>query len=183
MLIRIIRRHLAIPGFRTQNLGVATTLLDPEEYPAEEIAAFYRDRWLVELRLRDIKITMQMDKLRCKTARGVLKELQVHILAYNLIRMLMWRAAREHCPLAQRLSFKGALDRLNAALPFLELFQGHKLQRKILDKLLAWIARDIVPDRPNRIEPRSTKTRTKYPYLSKHRRDMKAKLLAESLTS
>lgn len=178
LLVRIIRRDLEIPGFRTRKLAVATTLLDAEKYPAEEIVGFYRDRWMVELRLRDIKITMGMDHLRCKKARTVLKELQMHVLAYNLIRMLMWKAAETHQQPAQRLSFKGSVDKLNAALPFLELFQGHELWGKIMNKTMAWIARDLVPDRPNRIEPRKVKKRSKYPYLTRPRRQLQAEALA-----
>ncbi len=87
-------------------------------YPAEQIAAMYGDRWLIELRFRDIKTTMGMEVLRGKTADAVRKEILMHLLAYNLIRCLMWQAAAEHGRDLRRLSLAGTVDRLNALSPF-----------------------------------------------------------------
>ncbi len=75
---------------------MATTLLDPKAYPFEQIAGLYRDRWIVELRLRDIKTTLGMDILRGKSADIVRKEIYMHLLVYNLIRVLMWQASKTH---------------------------------------------------------------------------------------
>jgi hypothetical protein len=70
------------------------------------------ERWSVELHFREIKITLALDVLRCLTPAMIEKELLLHIIAYNLIRSLMQRAAILHCVELPRLSFKGTLDTL-----------------------------------------------------------------------
>ena len=71
----------------------------------------YRQRWHAELDLRSIKIALGMDVLRCKTPEMVRKEIGMTLAAYNVIRALMARAAKEHERIPRRLSFKGALSR------------------------------------------------------------------------
>lgn len=179
MEVRVLRFHVDIPGFRSRTIYVATSLLDPKAYPADRIAALYRDRWLAELRFRDIKITLGMDVLRSKTADVVRKEIHMHLLAYNLIRCLMWQAAETHRRDLHRLSFAGSVDRLNAALPYLWLFEGTAQTRRLYDLLLYWIAHDLTPDRPNRLEPRAVKRRPKqYDLLNKPRHQMRQALVA-----
>jgi len=154
LTVRQLRFHVNVPGFRAKTMVVVTTLLDPLRYPAEEIALLYRDRWTVELRLRDIKITLQMDVLRGKSPDIVRKEIYMHLLVYNLIRALMWQAAREHNRPLHRLSFAGAVQHLNAVAPYLWLLAGTQRAKLLCQLLLAWIAYDTLPNRPHRIEPR-----------------------------
>jgi hypothetical protein len=68
--VRIIRFTATIRGFRSRRITLVTTLLDPKLYPAEELAALYARRWGLELCLRDLKTTLGMEELRCKTPRG-----------------------------------------------------------------------------------------------------------------
>ncbi|NIP55181.1 MAG: transposase [Phycisphaerae bacterium] len=178
LTIRILRFHTAVPGFRGETIIVATTLLDPKAYPFEEIAGLYRDRWIVELRLRDIKTTLGMDILRGKSADVVRKEIYMHLLVYNLIRVLMWQASESHDRPLHRLSFAGTLQRVNVVLPYLWLFSGTKKAVVLYQYLLSWIARDKLPFRPNRIEPRVVKRRPKeYALLNKPRSEMREDLL------
>lgn len=180
MTVRIVRITPTPSGFRSRTIYVVTTLLDPVKTPADEIRALYRDRWTVELNFRSLKIALGMDILRGKSADLVTKEIVMHLVAYNLIRLLMWHAARRHGRDLHRLSFTGTLHRLHVALPLM-LFGvgGTQGQRRrvptqvagLLDLLLTWIAGDLVPDRPNRIEPRRRKRRPKgYALLVKPRR-------------
>ena len=179
LTVRQIRLHIDVPGFRAETMVVVTTLLDPLVYPVEEIAHLYRDRWIVELRLRDIKITLQMDVLRGKSPDIVRKEIYMHLLVYNLIRALMWQAAREHNQPLHRLSFAGAIQRLNAVAPYLWLLAGSKRAQVLYRLLLTWIAHDILPNRPNRIEPRVRKRRPKqYGLLNKPRSEMRKALIS-----
>ena len=69
ILLRQIKVTVNQPGFRTKGFYIITTLLDAVEYPATEIVELYLQRWDVELFFRDIKTTMGMDILRCKTRR------------------------------------------------------------------------------------------------------------------
>ena len=168
LTVRMIRIPQTPKGFRSRTVVVITTLLDPTAYPAEEIRALYRDRWTVELNIRSLKTHLGMEILRGQNEDVVRKEIAVHLLAYNLIRLLMWRAAREHQQNLHRLSFTGTLHRIRQLAPAMVLSPHHH-DRRMLTSLLAWIASDIVPHRPNRIEPRRRKRRPK-PYSLLRRR-------------
>ena len=177
LAVRLIRFAVDIPGFRCKTVVVATTLLDPIAYPVQKIAALYRDRWLIELRFRDIKTTMGMDVLRGKTADIVRKEIAMHLLAYNMIRCLMWQAAVENGLQLHRLSFAGTVDRLNAMEPYLQLYQGSRQAKRLYKLLLSWIVADLLPHRPNRVEPRAVKRRPKeYPLFNRPRHKMRKAL-------
>lgn len=179
LTLRLIRFSVDIPGFRSRSITVATTLLDPAAYPASQIAALYRDRWLIELRFRDIKTTLGMDVLRGKSADVVRKEVFMHLMAYNLIRALMWQAAARHGCALHRMSFAGTVGRLNSLMPYLWLFEGSDRAERLYALLLRWMARDPLPDRPNRLEPRAVKRRPKgYPLLNRPRHDMRTILLS-----
>lgn len=181
LTIRVIRFSTRVRGFRSRTILVATTLLDPVAYPLEEIAALYADRWTVELRLRDIKTTMQMDVLRGKSPDVVRKEILMHLLAYNLIRGLMWQAAQTHGQPLHRLSFAGTIEHLNALAPYLWLYAGTGRSDMLYALLLEWIARDKLPHRPGRIEPRAVKRRPKeYDRLNKPRHELREALLRKT---
>jgi hypothetical protein len=133
----------------------------------------------VVVRFRDLTTTLGMDVLRGKTADIVRKEIHMHLLAYNLIRCLMWQAAEARGGDLRRLSFAAAVDRLNAVTPYLWLYEGSRQGRRLYDLLLHWIAHDPNPDRPNRIEPRAVKRRPNpYDLLNRPRRQMRKALLS-----
>jgi IS4 transposase len=89
LVLRQIQVTVAQPGFRVTAFYLITTLLDVEAYPASELADLYFQRWDVELFFREIKTTMGMDILRCKTPDMVRKEILMHLIVYNGIRCLM----------------------------------------------------------------------------------------------
>lgn len=169
--VREVKILVAVKGFRTQTYVIVTTLLDPVLYPPSALAELYFLRWSVELRFRDIKCTLGLDILRCKSPAMVQKELWMQVIAHNLIRALMLQAAvGKHQPLA-RLSFKGAVDTLRQWAPILAATARHPARyRRLFQKLLACLARDLVPLRPERMEPRARKRRPKnYQLLTKPR--------------
>jgi IS4 transposase len=168
--VRILRYTLRRPGFRTRSLTLVTTLLDPELYPAEELAMLYARRWQIELWFRDLKTSMGMEVLRCQSPKMVHKELEMFFIAYNLIRCLMLRAVRNHQADIQRLSFKGTVDAIRQFAAALAQARSRKKQRELTDELIRTIAADLVPDRPGRREPRAVKRRPKpCQYLTKPR--------------
>lgn len=178
LTIRVLRFHTRVRGFRSRTIMVATTLVDSLGYSLEEIAGLYADRWLVELRLRDIQTTLQMDVLRSKSPEIVRKEILIHLVAYNLIRALMCQAAEKHGRSVHRLSFTGTVAHLNALAPYLWLYAGSPRAKVLYTLLLEWIARDKLPDRPHRIEPRAVKRRPKkYTRLNKPRHQLREALL------
>lgn len=161
MIVRIIAFPIHIPGFRTRKVTIVTTLLDPKLYPVEEIAKLYRARWVCELNLRDIKISMKMDTLRCKSPDMVKKEIYVNMLAYNIIRTLMWNAAMDYQIDPLRLSFKGAKQHLTSVAPKIQSASSRKKRKALHDYLKLYTAAEVVPDRPDRYEPRLIKKRPK----------------------
>ncbi len=159
----VVRR----PGFRTVKMIVVTTLLDAEEYQPEDLAEVYWQRWQAELDLRSIKEVMRMAELRCKTPAMVRKEIWAHFLAYNLIRGMMAEASVKHERKPCQISFKGAMQTLNA-FRNVPLFSGDA--QETYQRILAAIASHRVGDRPGRVEPRAKKRRKKnYAVLTKPR--------------
>jgi hypothetical protein len=159
LVMRVIEFTVRRPGFRTRHVALATTLLDERAYPKRMLMSLYRRRWEMELRLRDIKTTMGLEQLRCKTPAGCRKELWMGLLAYNLIRTVMVEAARRARLSAARISFAGTLERLRqfgSAVAAL-----HASPREAYRLLLEHLAKDRLPPRPNRHEPRARKRRPK----------------------
>jgi len=167
LTMREVRVHVEQKGFRTRELVVVTTLLDPEKYPAAEIAQLYRRRWQAELNLRSLKIVLQMDHLRCKTPHRVRNEFYMHLIAYNLIRRVMAAAAVRAGVEPWTVSFKGTLQTLSKLLP---LLAQNISSNAWCDALLDAIAAHVVGNRPDRNEPRVKKRRPKtYPLMRKPR--------------
>jgi hypothetical protein len=91
--VRELRYRVQVPGYRVREITLVTTLLDATRYSASALADLYYRRWQVEINFKHIKISMKMDVLRCETVDGVLKELAVFALAYNLVRSVMAESA------------------------------------------------------------------------------------------
>lgn len=171
MTLRMIRCNQAPAGFRSRSIVIVTTILDPEEASADELLALYRDRWKAELNLRHVKTTLGMDILRGKSPQLVRKEVLMHLMLYNLLRLLMWKTARTTGIDPQRLSFAGTLHRLRRIAPSLLLGAADATaMRAQFEQMLSAVARDTIPLRPNRVEPRCRKRRPKpYPLLTSPR--------------
>jgi hypothetical protein len=180
LMIREVRVRVEQPGFRTRAIIVATTLLDAEEITKDDLGQLYRARWNAELDLRSLKETMQMDILRCKTPELVRKEIWTHILAYNLIRTIMAQAASKHGIDPRSISFKGAMQTLQAFQPVIAL-RGQRdsaFRVSLYQHLLDAVASHRVADRPDRFEPRRKKRRPKpYDRLMKPRHEAKCEML------
>jgi hypothetical protein len=171
--VRVVRTHVTgRKGFRSHRLDLVTTLLDPQAYPADALAQLYHGRWLAELSFRSLKITLGMDVLRCKSIEMVQKEIVMFQIAYNLIRLLMGKAARLHDLDPHQLSFAGTQQRLLAILPHLGTAHSASAKRRLVNDLVNDIAHDPLPSRPNRTEPRALKRRHKvFPYLTHPRHE------------
>lgn len=180
LMVRECRVHIEQAGFRVKTLIVATTLLDPEEFSKDDLASLYRARWNAELDLRSLKQTLQMDILRCKTPELVRKELWTHILANNLIRTILAQAATKHGIEPRSISFKGAVQTLEAFQPVIAIQGEHDmaLRMRLYQQLLDAVAIHRVANRPDRYEPRRKKRRPKpYDRLMKPRWQAKRDML------
>jgi hypothetical protein len=180
LLVRECRIRIERPGFRVRCLVVATTLLNADEYTKDDLAQAYRARWNEELDLRSIKITMQMDLLRCKTPELVRKEIWTHVLAYNLIRTIMAQTASQEGIAPRSISFKATLQVLVAFQPVIsqQAHRGVEHLNSLYQQMLRAIAQHRVANRPDRFEPRMTKRRAKnYDRLTKPRKEIKLDML------
>jgi hypothetical protein len=178
LLMREIRVTVTRKGFRSKNITVATTLTDPVAYPKEELADLFRQRWEVELYLRHIKTTLGMERLTTQTPEMARKELLCHLLAYNLIRSLMWEAGEQYGVDPKRLSLQDALRHLRHFLPQLAHAPTRK-RRRLYEQLLYTVARKVIPQRADRKEPRVRKQRPKpFPLMKKPRAVLRRKCAA-----
>lgn len=157
--LREIRRTVKRKGYRPITVCMVTTLLDPQAYPADELIELRLSRWMIETNIRHLKITLGMDVLKCKTLDGVRKERLIFLLVYNLIRIIMLKAARRQGVNVNRLSFADTL----AWIRYGDL---HHCPPLIVNPL-----------RPGRLEPRVIKRQKKeFPYMTKPRAVLKAQL-------
>ena len=139
---------------------LVSTLTDARAVSPLDLDALYCQRWQVEVDLRSIKAVMGMDILRTKSPGMIDKELAIYLLAYNLLRALMARAAAATDVLARALSFKGALQLLLAFQQHLR-WAGKVSAETMITHLLGAISQMVLPIRPGRVEPHAIKRRPK----------------------
>ena len=157
---------LTVREFQAGGKIMVTTVLCPTATPKGRLKVLYRCRWNIELDLRNMKTTLGMEHLRCKTPEMARKELWVYLLAYNLIRLLMAQAALLADQIPRQLSFKHTVQIWVAW----QQHSGATDDQVSIRGLLILIAQPRVGLRPGRIEPRALKRRQKsYPLLTKPR--------------
>jgi hypothetical protein len=139
---------------------LVTTLTDARSVSPLDLDALYRQRWQVEVDLRSIKAVMGMDILRAKSPHMIDKEMAIYLLAYNLVRGLMARAAAGADMFTRALSFKATLQLLLAFQQHLRRAAG-ECADIMRTHLLNVVSRMILPMRPGRVEPRAIKRRPK----------------------
>jgi hypothetical protein len=163
--VRELRFSIVAKGQRTRVVTIATTLLDPLLYPREKIAELYGVRWQVETHFAELKTTLKMRRVKSKTSQGVIKELIVYALVYNLIHCVMCRAAAAQGVAPHRISFIDAARWLLSADP---------------DEPLPDLI--VNPHRPDRHEPRAIKDRQDtYTKLSRPRKQMRKELRRQTV--
>ena len=167
LAVRECQYQVTQPGFRVRTITLVTTLLDAEVDPAEELASLYFKRWDVETNLAHLKTTLGMDVLRCETEAGVLKDMYVFAIVYNMVRLVMLEAGRRQGVPVERISFVDALRWLACSSP------GAELPDLVVN-----------PYRPGRAEPRCKKRRAKkYPYMKRPRSVLRKRLLSEPVAA
>jgi hypothetical protein len=170
LTLRLVRCQLDIPGFRTRQITLVTTLLDSAQYPPQALANLYFRRWAMELSLRNLKTTLQMEHLSCKNPQNLEREIRMHFLVHNLVRRLMLEAARRHRVPLERVSFAGSLAAARRYGEALLQARSQRQRQELIHEMFTILATDLIPDRPGRREPRAVKRRPKpYPLLTRHR--------------
>jgi hypothetical protein len=149
-------KELTVREVRVRKKVLVTSFLDPRKVPKEEVGKLFELRWNIELDLRNIKTTLGVEKLSCRTPDMCKKELAAYMLAYNLIRLLMAEAAEKAGVLPRQLSFQ------HTVTSWLAWSLLGKLQtEEDITSLITWIAKVRVGNRPGRVEPRLAKARGK----------------------
>ena len=155
LAVRVVRYAVEVPGCRTTHVTIATTLLDERAWPDDRIAALYGQRWPIETCFNHLKTTLKMDVLKCKSVDGVLKELAAYLIVYNLVRLVMLKAAQQQGVAIDRVGFADAARALAAwavgLAPVVPLV--------------------VNPRRPGRHNPRVVRRRKKYTLMTKPRAD------------
>jgi Transposase DDE domain len=165
LCVRELQYTVARPGFRVRQVTLVTTLLDSQHYTKQHLAEAYGLRWTIETGFDHLKTTMNMNVVRCQTVAGVMKELTMFLLVYNLVRMTMYEAARRQSVPIERISFVDALRWLATA------HVGDPLPELVINPL-----------RPGRLEPRAVKRRPKqYPLLNQPRRVLIQQLASQGV--
>ena len=188
------------PGYRVRELVIVTTLWDATLYSAEAVCTLYEQRWQVELDIRNLKTTLGMDGLRCKSPAMVEREIWMHLLAYNLVRKVMAQAAVQADLSPRQLSFKAAKQAILAGWQQMTMLGGQEAieaigqaksggepmvrpgaaqdYAKLANGMLGALESEQVGDRPGRCEPRAVKERGKpHKLLTEPREQARAKLL------
>lgn len=162
LTLRQIKVPIDEPGMRSASYYLITTLTDATRYGAAELADLYRQRWDVELFFRDIKTTMGMDVLRCRTPDLVKKEILMYFIAYNAIRRLIVGAANTVECAPRRISFKASIQALRQWEPqFHRQAASESERQRLLESLYEAIGARQITARPGRREPRCLKRRPK----------------------
>ena len=180
LTIRPCRFWVDQPGFRSREVIIISTMLDPREVSVAELADLYRMRWNNETDFSSLKVTLQMDVLRCKAPELVRKEVWTHVLAYNLIRTIMAQSCHRADMLPREISFKATVQIIEAFQPFIAAVRGCSLTCRglLYEQVMDAIAVHHVGNRPGRIEPRLRKRRfKKYDYMMMPRNQTKLDIL------
>src|SRR5439155_18856182 len=159
--VRVIRFTTTLRGFRSRRVTLVTTLLDPKLFPPQDLVALYARRWRLELCLRDLKTTLGMEQLRCQSPDMAEKELLAYVVAHNLVRCIIAESVAIYRVDMERVSFKGSVDALRQYSNAISQERNAKMRAQLWQDLLLNLALDLVPYRPNRLEPRALKRRPK----------------------
>ncbi len=163
--------ELTVREVKVAHRVLVTTMLDHRRVSKDDLSDLYARRWNVELDLRNLKTTMGMDVLSCQTPQMNEKQLWVHLLAYNVIRLLMAQAANNAGVDPRELSFKHTVQL------WTEWVARGLSATKDCGRLFTLIAQCRVGNRPKRIEPRMRKRRPKpYPWLKVPRAQARQKI-------
>jgi hypothetical protein len=172
--MRIIKCQVAIRGHRPKDFYLATTL-NPSTHSTEQIQALYLRRWEVETIFDDMKTSQNMEMLRTQSPHMVVRELLMHLIVHNLVRLIQAEAQQERRDdVLGKLSYRGTLDRLTLSHSAMWGAASKRAAKLVRAKLIEAVASDVVRARPGRREPRLIKRRAKnYGLLTKPRELMR----------
>ena len=146
----IVRQVQPSNGMAPFLLAVFTTLEDA----AEQVIELYGKRWTIELDLRQLKGTLRLEELTCLSPEMVAKELDVAMLAYNLVRTVIFLTAQKAGLEPRVFSFTQVRNVLQAFMPRIEAAPDERTARKLYDDMLYYLSRCKLPQRKRSSYPR-----------------------------
>jgi len=151
--VRVVlhERIVTSPNGASQTLWLVTTLRSAD---GESVATLYRHRLNVESDIRDVKVALQMENLRGRSAAMIAKELAMGMVAYNLVVQIRRLAAQRIHVEPRRLSFTGVWSLVKTILlsPHDGTLEDYESK---FDAVLRWAGQRKLPNRPGREYPRT----------------------------
>ena len=145
---RLVVREVRPEGKKPLLLALFTTL----EEPAETIIELYGDRWNIETDLRHLKDTLRLGQLTSTTPAMVAKEIDVAMMAYNLVRAVICAAAQKAGLQPRQFSFTRVNHVINAFAPLIAAAQDPAEKQRLREKMMYYVAQAKHPRR-NRKRP------------------------------
>jgi hypothetical protein len=133
-------------GKHKQWLYLFTTLA----LTADQIVACYGKRWRIETDLRSLKQTVRLQHLSVQSTDMMEKELLIAVLAYNLVRTIMYLAAQRSGGDPRQLSFTYACNIVLDGYPKILAAGGARQQEQELNSIIDLVARCKLPHRTKR---------------------------------
>lgn len=159
LVVRLIEYTItdeALPGYGESH-RLITTLLDPQQAPALDLACLYHERWEIELTIDEVKThQLSSQRLRSQKPVGVIQELYGLLLAHYAVRFLMHEAALKAGVDPDRLSFTHCVRVIGDAMAEFEMVAVGERDR-LYERLLRDLASALLPARRLRINPRVVK--------------------------
>jgi hypothetical protein len=160
LLVRIVEYTIAdpaLPGYGERH-RLITTLLEPELYPALDLACAYHERWEIEVVIDEVDTHQRLAgrPLRSLKPVGVIQELYGLLVAHYAIRFLMHEAALQVGIDPDRISFVHTLNTLHDAIPEFQMTTPEQLPQLYI-RLLRDIVDSLLPERRLRSNPRVVK--------------------------
>lgn len=159
-LVRIIEYKIADAALADpdERHRLVTTLLEPELYPVLDLICAYHERWEIEIAIDEIDTHQRLsaNTLRSLKPVGVIQELYGLLIAHFVVRFLMHEAALQANIDPDRLSFVHAVEVIKDAIPEFQMVAEDQ-RDQLYQRLLKDIAREQLPERRNRVNPRVVK--------------------------
>jgi hypothetical protein len=125
-------------------------LFTTTSFSAEEVVSLYGRRWRIETDLRSLKQTVRLSRISAHSADMLEKELWVAVMAYNLVRAIMFQAAQRAQLEPRQLSFTYACNIVLDGYPEVLAARTRQQQEQKLDRMIDLVARCRLPNRTKR---------------------------------
>lgn len=169
ILVREIRAELTTRTGKLVQLRFWTNLTDPKQNPAAELVGLYAKRWEHELYLGEIKNELMGGSLlQSKTLLCAVQEIFIAFWSSALIAMVRGAANRELStdePLALRISFRKALDKMQTIWGFIALVPDlitEELIQSAIRKAFEELKEETIPKRRQRSCPRTIRKKVSH---------------------